>query len=517
MSITLSAEDKSTLRTAAYGAVSLMAATTGSPRKAAANATIALTSATGLVGHVLAANTKDIELKGTTVAELADRVLPTLTAAMELLGKHAPAEAGNFRGTVLSALEAAQVELDKPSAVTAEMARKVAAALDATPVAGAGSGAVVPNTVAGQGRPELQKVIEEIVDSGFVGVSLRVNDERGEWVGSAGVAELGGTSKPPIEGHVRIASNTKTFTATLVLQLVAEGRIGLETPAADYLPEFALDERITVRMLLQHTSGIFNFTGELYDDGTVVLGIPAPGTPLGEEWVDHRFKTYRPQELVELALSKPARFAPGTGWSYSNTNYALARLLIEKVTGRSFAEEVRRRILGPLGLSGTVAPETSPELPEPHAHAYYRYTQDGAEKIVDVTRHNPSWTCGGDMISTTRDLHTFISALLRGELLPAELLAQMCTSHPTGIPTMDYGLGVFVRDLGPDGGIVITHNGGHAGYATLMYSTPDGAKTMTASLTCVDDSAMSIGVPFQNAQQRLLAEVFGGGQTNHAD
>ncbi|MFI5721045.1 serine hydrolase domain-containing protein [Nocardia sp. NPDC051750] len=399
-----------------------------------------------------------------------------------------------------------RLEPDEPGTVTAGIARKAAVAFDA---AGARREAVVPSTVAGQDRPELQQVIEEIVESGFVGVSLRVNDERGEWAGSAGTAELGGTAKPPIDGHVRIASNTKTFTATLVLQLVAEGRIGLDTPAADYLPEFGLDERITVRMLLQHTSGVFNFTGELYEDGSVVLGIPAPGTPLGKEWVEHRFETYRPQELVALALSKRARFAPGAGWSYSNTNYVLARLLIEKVAGRSFAEEVRRRILDPLGLSGTVAPETSSEIPEPHAHAYYRYEENGEEKIVDVTRHNPSWNpCGGDMISTTRDLHTFISALLSGELLPAELLAQMCTPHPTGIPAMDYGLGVFVRDLGPDAGIVITHNGGHAGYATLMYSTPDGAKTMTASLTCVDDSVMSIGVPFQNAQQKLLTHVF---------
>ncbi|MFI9411501.1 serine hydrolase domain-containing protein [Nocardia gamkensis] len=516
MSIILSDQDKSTLRTAAYGAVSLMAAATGSPRRAATSATIALTSATGLVGHVLATNAKDIELKGKTVAELADRVLPALTAAMRLLREQAPAEAGNFRSTILLALEAAQVGPGKTGIVTDEMAGKVAAALDAG-VAGTNSGLDVANAVAGQDRPELQKMIGEIVDSGFLGVSLRVNDERGEWVGSAGVAELGGTAKPPIDGHVRIASNTKTFTATVVLQLVAEGKLGLDSPAAHYLPEFGLDERITVRMLLQHTSGIFNFTGDIYADGTVVLGIPAPGTPLGEQWVDERFKTYRPQELVELALSKPTCFAPGTGWSYSNTNYVLARLLVEKVTGRSFAEEMRARILERLRLSGTVVPETSPEIPEPHAHAYYRYAGDSEEKIVDVTRHNPSWNpCGGDMISTTRDLHTFISALLRGELLPAELLAQMCAPHPTGIPAMDYGLGVFVRDLGPDRGIVITHNGGHAGYATLMYSTPDGDKTMTAALTCVDDSAMSIGVHFQAAQEKLLALVFGGGQANPA-
>ncbi|WP_250907170.1 serine hydrolase [Nonomuraea sp. NEAU-A123] len=507
MSITLSGQDKSTLRTAAYGAVSLIAAATGSPYKAATNAAIALTSATGLVGHVLAAKAKDIELKGKTVAELADRVLPALTAAMKLLCKQAPAEADNFRTTILLAIDAAQVHPDKPSTTTAEMARKITAALDVTADNGA---------AAGQDRPELQKAIEEIVDSGFVGVSLRVHDERGEWVGSAGAAELGETAKPPTNGYVRIGSNTKTFTATVVLQLVAEGKIGLDTPAADYLPEFGLDERITVRMLLQHTSGVFNFTGEVYDDGTVARGIPIPYSTTGKEWMDNRFKTYRPQELVELALSKPARFEPGTGWSYSNTNYVLARLLIEKVTGRSLAEEMRRLILGPLGLSGTVVPDASPEIPEPHAHAYYRYEDAGQQKTVDVTRQNPSWiSTGGDMISTTQDLHTFISALVGGKLLPAPLLAEMCTPHPTGIPNMDYGLGVFV--LNTDGGTVISHNGAAVGHAALMYSTPDGSKTLTAALNCVDDADLSIATAFQNAQQRLVNEVFCGGPAQPTD
>ncbi|MFB9532665.1 serine hydrolase domain-containing protein [Nonomuraea roseola] len=514
MSITLSDQDKSTLRTAAYGAVSLMAAATGTPHKAATSASIALTSATGLVGHVLAAKAKDIELQGKSVAELADRVLPALTAAMKLLGKQAPAEADNFRSTILLAVESAQIPPGKPS-TTAEMARKIAAALDAAGVATADSGAA-PAAAARQDRPELQKAIEEIVESGFVGVSLRVHDERGEWVGSAGTAELGGAAKPPTNGHVRIGSNTKTFTATLVLQLVAEGKVGLDTPAADYLPEFGLDERITVRMLLQHTSGVFNFSGEVYDDGTVTPGIPIPYSTTGKEWMDNRFKTYRPQELVELALSKPARFEPGTGWSYSNTNYVLARLLIEKVTGRSVAEEMQRLILGPLGLSGTVVPDASPEIPEPHAHAYYRYEDAGEQKTIDVTRQNPSWiSSGGDMISTTQDLHTFISALLGGKLLPSPLLAEMCTPHPTGIPNMDYGLGVFVVNT-DGGGTVICHNGAAVGHAALMYGTPDGSKTLIAALNCVDDADLSIAAAFQNARQRLVNEVFCGGQADPA-
>ncbi len=298
---------------------------------------------------------------------------------------------------------------------------------------------------AGRERPELQKAIEEIVDSGFVGVSLRVHDERGEWAGSAGTAELGGATKPPADGHVRIGSNTKTFTATLMLQLVAEGRIGLDVPAVHHLPELALDERITVRMLLQHTSGLFNFTGEIYEDGTVAPGIPIPYGTTGREWLEDRFHSHQPRALVELALSKPARFEPGAGWSYSNTNYVLARLLIEKVTGRSVADETRRLILEPLGLSGTTLPDASPEIPEPYAHAYYRYEDSGEQKTIDVTRQHPSWISGGgDMISTLQDLHTFVSALLGGKLLPPSLLAEMCTPHPTGIPNMAYGLGVFV-------------------------------------------------------------------------
>ncbi|PYC84727.1 alkaline D-peptidase [Streptomyces tateyamensis] len=356
-------------------------------------------------------------------------------------------------------------------------------------------------TLTDRDRPELQKALGAIVDSGFAGVQLRVNDERGEWVGSAGVRKLGEDDKPPTDGRFRIGSSTKTFTATAVLQLVAEGRIGLDSPADDYLTRFDLDRRITVRMLLQHTSGLFNYTGEYYEDGTVAPGIPWQG----QEYVDRRFHTYRPEELVRLALSKPARFEPGTDWSYSNTNYVLARLLVEDVTGRPFAEEMQRLVLQPLGLTATVVPDASPEIPEPHAHAYYRYEHDGQWKLVDVTRSNASWiSAAGDMISTTEDLHTYFSALMTGKLLPDSLLVEMRTPHPE----LGYGLGLFVEETA--GGTLVHHNGGFWGWATLMYSTPDGSRTLTASLTTGDaelDFAATAEM-FQKAQQRLLKEVF---------
>ncbi|MFI6814236.1 serine hydrolase domain-containing protein [Nonomuraea sp. NPDC050328] len=361
-----------------------------------------------------------------------------------------------------------------------------------------------------QNRPELQQALQEIVDSGFAGVQVRVNDEHGEWVGSAGVRKLGETEKPSTDGHFRIGSNTKTFVAVLTLQLVADGQVGLDTPVDDYLPEYGLDREITVRMLLQHTSGLFNFTGEHFPDGTIAPGIPWEG----QGYVDGLSHTYDPEELVRLALSKPARFAPGTDWSYSNTNYVLLKLLIEKVSGQSLAEEMQDRILGPLGLTGTVVPGASPEIPAPHAHGYYRYEEAGEWKLVDVTRMNPSWiSAAGDMISTTKDLHTFIAALTGGKLLPAELLAEMYEAYPQ----IGYGLGVFVQQT-ECGDTVITHNGGFFGWGALMYGSPDGRTTLTASLTTGDAELDFIATAqaFQAAQQKLVNLAFCAGQAEPA-
>jgi len=350
-------------------------------------------------------------------------------------------------------------------------------------------------------RPELQAAIQAFVDAGFAGVQLRLHDEQGEWTGSAGVRKLGGSAKPPTDGSFWVGSATKNFVATVVLQLVAEGKVGLDASVASYLPRLGLDRRITVRMLLQHTSGLFNYTGEVYPDGSVVLGIPAAG----KDWVDNRFRSYRPEELVRFALSKPPRFAPGTDFNYSNTNYTTAVLLIEKVTGRSYAEEMSRRILRPLGLRGTAVPGNRAQLPGPHAHGYYRYLDAGQWKTVDVSRQNLSLLAGaGDMLSTTQDLHTYFSALNGGKLLPPALLAEMRKPHPKS-GTLQYGLGVSVLDLGPTcGGTFFHHNGGPpGGYGALMYSSPDGTKTLTASVT-TGDAPIDVPTEFYKSLQKLL-------------
>ncbi|GAA1583703.1 serine hydrolase domain-containing protein [Kribbella hippodromi] len=349
---------------------------------------------------------------------------------------------------------------------------------------------------------DLQQAAEEFVAAGFGSLELRVQDGPDVWCGAAGVRELGTTELPPPAGLVRVGSVTKTFVATIVLQLVAEDRLTLDTSVAEHLPRFELDPRITVRMLLDHTSGLFNYTGEYYPDGTVVPGLPATGA----DWANHRLDSYTPDALVEFALSKPARFEPGTEWSYANTNYTVAALLIEAITGRTFAAELDSRIIQPLGLTSTIEPGDRVDLPGPHSHGYFRY-QDGEEsKLVDVTEQNPSLLfAAGSMLSTSQDLQVFMSALQSGKLLPADLLEQMRTPQPLSGP-LNYALGLFAQDTGTE---TIYHHNGSApgGYGALMYSSADGTRTLTAAIT-MGDADVNILEVFPPALDRLVQAVF---------
>jgi D-alanyl-D-alanine carboxypeptidase len=336
-----------------------------------------------------------------------------------------------------------------------------------------GAVAVTPAS-ADPGRPELQQALVELAENGLAGVQLRIHDEQGDWVGSAGVRELDG-GKVPANGRFRAGSITKTFVSTVVLQLVDEGRVALDEPIDSYLPEYGIDPRITVRMLLRHTSGLFNYTGEPNE----------PGIPLaGSEYVENRFRHYTPDELIAVSLAKPPRFEPDTDYSYSNTNYILLGQLVERVTGTPYAVQVGKRILGPLRLRETILPGEWTGLPRPHAHGYFAYREDGQFHVVDVTRINVTWAgSAGEIVSTTRDLDRFISALVSGKLLPAELLAEMTTPSQHA----SYGLGLEIMDLGPAcGGVYFGHTGGIPGYVSFMFSTQDRGTRFEVSATTGD-------------------------------
>ena len=321
-------------------------------------------------------------------------------------------------------------------------------------------------------RDAVQTELDALVtDTGFPGALAAVRDEQGLRDYTAGVGDLATGAPVPVNGEVRIASNTKTFTATVVLQLVGEGLVDLDAPVETYLPGLVRGaggdgREITVRQLLQHTSGLPDYDDVLITDYLAV---------------QHRH--VEPHQLLDAALPRPALFAPGTGWSYSNTNYVLAGLLVQQVTGRPIGEEITRRIVEPLGLTGTYWPgEGEQELRGQHPHGYHRTTPE--EQYADVTVQDPSFGwAAGQLVSTPRDMLDFFSALVDGELLTPELLAEMETTVPAPDATPrteeSYGLGLQTFTLSC-GGTAWTHGGDIPGAETRSAVTTDGRGAFVA-------------------------------------
>ncbi|WP_405903233.1 beta-lactamase family protein [Streptomyces sp. NBC_00656] len=335
----------------------------------------------------------------------------------------------------------------------------------------------MPAVADAQHPDPLQRQVDAIHDTGVVGVSAEVTapGTRTRAVARAGVAERGTGRPMPQGGRFRIGSATKTFTATVVLQLVGEGRMSLEDTVERWLPGVVagsgLDgSRITVRQLLQHTSGIPEVLPE-------IAALNSAGGYRAE-----RFRTYAPEELAGLAMARSEDAPAEAAWSYSNTNYILAAMIIREVTGRSWDREVEDRIIRPLGLSGTSTPGTSPFIPGPHARAYSAFGT-GAGTGIDVTALNTSMAIGsGAVISTTHDLSRFYGALLGGRLLePAELAEMTATVAAPGMG-VSYGLGLGEIPL-TCGGTYYGHPGELLGYRTWAGITRDGSRTAVVYAT----------------------------------
>ena len=281
------------------------------------------------------------------------------------------------------------------------------------------------------------------------GALLTVEDSTGTRADAAGEAVVG--------GHFRIGSVTKTFVATVVLQLVDEGRVGLDDPVDRYVAGVPKGDLITVRQVLNHTSGLYDYAHE-------------EGYSTNRWRGAERFRTYRPQELLDVAFAGTPYFEPGQGWHYSNTNYVVAGMLVERVTGRTYGDEVRSRILRPLGLTHTTVPGRWPGLPHPHARGYTEV--DG--RLVDATLMNPTldWAAG-EMISDADDLGRFFDALLGGRLTSAASLAEMRRTVDDTGTIFAYGLGLQRFDL-PCGRSVWGHGGELIGYLTYATRADDG-------------------------------------------
>ena len=322
----------------------------------------------------------------------------------------------------------------------------------------------------------IQRALDDLVtEDGFPGATAAVRGRDGRVrTYTAGVGNLSTGAPVPANGRVRIASNTKMFTATVVLQLVGEGLVDLDAPVERYLPGLVRGHgndgrRITVRMLLQQTSG-------LPDYDTIV--VEAGGT-LAD--VAHTY--FEPRQLVDAALAERRHFAPGTTWEYSNTNYVLLGLLAERVVGRPIGEQITRGIIRPLQLTDTYWPDLGEQkLRGRHPQGYFADAPGAPWQ--DLTRMDPSlgWAAG-QLVSTPRDLGRFMAALLGGELLAPAQLAEMreTVAAPDFEPEPGwrYGLGLAEHETSCDD-VGWGHGGDIQGFETRNLVTEDGRWAVVA-------------------------------------
>jgi D-alanyl-D-alanine carboxypeptidase len=271
--------------------------------------------------------------------------------------------------------------------------------------------------------------LEAVVQCGLPGVVAVTSAPGFEWEGAAGLANLETGEALTVEHRFRVASVTKLFIATAVLQLVDEGAFALDETAAPIVPG------VTVRQLLNHTSGVPNFDDDLVAFLEPYRRDPAHRSELG------------PREVLALALERRRLFAPGEGWAYTGSNYQALGLLVEEATGTTLRDELQRRILEPLGLAATDLPaETRPAngLARQYFPADNPLFPGPGPGPVDVTELDLpfNWT-GGGVVSTGRDLARFLRALLGGELFPESLRAEMLRTVPADWAESDgYGLGI---------------------------------------------------------------------------
>ncbi|KOT78330.1 peptidase [Streptomyces rimosus subsp. pseudoverticillatus] len=337
----------------------------------------------------------------------------------------------------------------------------------------AGAHPAVSQRPDGPNAAALRQALGGLPDRNTTAALVRVGG-RGSWHGSAGVRDLSTGRGPLDDARFRAGSTTKVVTSALVLQLAAEKRIDLDGTVQHYLPGLlsADFEPITVRQLLTFTSGL------------------QPGASLGPEnaeGYENRFRTLTPRDVVAASVAKGPYRGPGEGpgrkQRYSNIDYTVLGMLIEKVTHDTYEHQAKIRVFRPAGMTHTSFPGgPDPRIHGPHHRGYQRLTSGS---VVDATEWNMSdrWAVG-DMISTTADLEKFLVALFRGKIVPQPLLErEMFTLPNVEGATMSAGLQRY--DLG-QGRVIWGKSGARPGYNTLIAATRDLSRTLVYSVNAVD-------------------------------
>ncbi|MFF4019758.1 serine hydrolase domain-containing protein [Streptomyces sp. NPDC001843] len=357
----------------------------------------------------------------------------------------------------------------------------------------------------------LDAAIENVHRAGMPGLFAEVRDGDQVWRGAAGVADVA-TGRPVTAGmRHRVGSITKTFTAAAVLQQVESGQIGLDTPIGRYLPKLVPGEcgdTITVRMLINHTSGLAEYLPYAYPS---LKAFPALADTGPQSLDDHRFTRFDPVELIEMGVTAPAVGAPGGAPGvYSNTNYLLLGQLLEQVTGTTAEQYIARNIIEHAGLRDTQFP-AGPYVDGPHSQLYEAWFG----MIVpprDYSVYDMSWVGpAAALISTVADLNRFYGMLLAGEIVSQSSLAQMQRTVPVISQegkTIDYGLGLHPME-DPGQGTFWGHGGTVWGGGALAMTRADGKRQMAVAVNLQRwNSLDSSGKPQPHPIDDALATLY---------
>ncbi len=307
--------------------------------------------------------------------------------------------------------------------------------------------------------------LDEALDSFYVndslpGITVGIFTPGFTYQKSVGKADLKTGVNRKYDDKIRIGSITKTFVATVILQLADEGKIGIDDKLDKYYPDYPNASNITLRQILDMTSGIPD-----YIENPVIL----------KSFLYDRLDKYSPGQIYEITKTMAPDFPPGTSWKYSNGNYNILGMIIEKVTGNKIEDEINKRIIVPLGLSNTSFP-TSPKINGQYSHGYFADTL--TNELLDFTVIDPSITwAAGCMISNLPDLKIYSDALSKGTMISPESQAERLKFVNTGVADfMKYGLGILSV------GGFIGHNGGITGYNTTMGYNPELDATILVSV-----------------------------------
>jgi D-alanyl-D-alanine carboxypeptidase len=321
-------------------------------------------------------------------------------------------------------------------------------------------------------QPELEQLARDLLVTGAL-FQVR-SPELGDWTSTIGSRTYRGTEPVQVADHIRIGSVTKTWTGTVVLQLVDEGKLRLDDPVATYRPDVPNGQNITIEQMLSMRSGLGNYTTSV---------------DLSRRLDENPGTAFDPEELIAVGLALPPEFPPGEGFFYSNTNTVLLGRIVEQLTGNPLETEIKQRILDRVGMAGSSFPTTS-ALPEPHPQGYTYGTfvetvdsnvlpadiqaaaRAGTLAPMDVTSTNPSWAwSAGAGISTADDLTRYLPALVGGDLLSPEMqktrLSSIRPINPADPQGPGYGLAL--ARFGPMYG----HTGELPGFNTFTGYDPD--------------------------------------------